>query len=165
MENRTKRMIIFWGILGFFFLVAYLFAPRDSRNIIDQSRVADDKKALTDKKASIAAAMAELREYKKGVIAKTTLDTNVTGSRGNVLWNFTVKNDNELSIKDITVTCDYDAPSGTPLGSSTRTIYEIVKAKSTKRVKDFSMGSIHPQVSTASCHIDDLSYFGGKPNS
>jgi hypothetical protein len=165
MENRTKRLIIFWGTLGFFFLVVYLFAPRGNRNVIDQSRVADDKKALAEKNAAINAGLAELFAYKKEVMANTTLEFNVTGSRGNVLWTFTIKNDNELSIKDITVTCDYDAPSGTPLGSSTRTIYEAIKAGSTKRVKDFSMGSLHPQVKTASCRIDDLSYFGGKPDS
>ena len=96
------------------------------------------------------------------MIAKTTLDTNVTGSRGNVLWDFTIRNDNDVSIKDITVTCDYDAPSGTPLGSSTRTIFDAIKSGSTKRVKNFSMGSLHPQVSTATCRIDDLSYFGGR---
>jgi hypothetical protein len=106
--------------------------------------------------------LAELREYTKQVIAKTTLNYSITGEPRNVLWTFTIKNDNELSIKDISVTCDYDAPSGTPLGSSTRTIYEVVKARSTKRIKDFSMGFLHPQVSTASCRVDDLSYFGGK---
>jgi hypothetical protein len=67
MENRTKRMVIFWVFSAFFFLVVYLF-PRDSRNVIDQSRVADDKKALPGKNAAIAAGLVELREYKKEAI-------------------------------------------------------------------------------------------------
>jgi hypothetical protein len=66
MENRTKRMVIFWVFSAFFFLVVYLFA-RDSRNVIDQSRVADDKKALPGN-AAIAARLVELREYKKEAI-------------------------------------------------------------------------------------------------
>jgi hypothetical protein len=73
-----------------------------------------------------------------------------------MLADFKIKNDNEFPIKDVTITCNHAAPSGTKLGSNTQTIYEVVKAKSTKRINNFNMGFIHSQTGGSRCEVTDL---------
>lgn len=68
--------------------------------------------------------------------------------------NFTIKNAGPRAIKDIEITCVHSAASGTVIDKNTRTIYEIVKAKSTRRFPKFDMGFIHSQVQSSSCGID-----------
>jgi hypothetical protein len=64
---------------------------------------------------------------------------------------FQIYNHNEFAVKDITVRCTYFANSGTQIDSNTKTIYEVVPAKSAKSISDFSMGFINSQVASASC--------------
>jgi len=73
-----------------------------------------------------------------------------------MIANFTVKNSTKYSVKDITVTCTHYAASGTEIDSNTRTIYEMVKAKAQKRIREFNMGFIHSQTQRTRCQIDDL---------
>ena len=54
--------------------------------------------------------------------------------------DFYDKNDNELSIKDITITCDYDAPSGT-LSAAALELSTSDKGWEYQASKSFSMGS------------------------
>jgi len=70
--------------------------------------------------------------------------------------NFTIKNDGPYAIKDIEITCDHSAPSGTVIDRNTRTIYEIVKAKSKRLFTKFNMGFINSQVKSSSCRIVDF---------
>jgi len=67
--------------------------------------------------------------------------------------NFTIKNDGPSAIKDIEITCIHTAPSGTVIDRNTRTIYEIVKAKSKRSFPKFNMGFINSQVKSSSCGI------------
>jgi hypothetical protein len=46
--------------------------------------------------------------------------------------NFTVNNKSTHDVKDIQVTCDHFAKSGTRIDRNVRTIYDVVKAKSKK---------------------------------
>lgn len=69
--------------------------------------------------------------------------------------DFTFHNDSARPIKDITITCTHSAPSGTEIDSNTRTIYEIVPARSSRVIKDFDMGFIHSQATSTTCKIDD----------
>jgi hypothetical protein len=73
-----------------------------------------------------------------------------------MIANFTVKNPTKYSVKDISVTCTHYAASGTEIDSNTRTIYEMVKAKDQKRIREFNMGFIHSQTQRTRCQIDDL---------
>jgi hypothetical protein len=76
---------------------------------------------------------------------------------GNVMIaNFTIKNNSNYDVKDIEVKCTHSANSGTVIDSNDRTIYEIVKAHTTKRVNDFNMGFIHTQAARSNCEIVDL---------
>ncbi len=75
---------------------------------------------------------------------------------GNVMTgNFTVNNKSVYAVKDIEVTCDHFAKSGTRIDRNVRTIYDVVKAKSKKTFSDFNMGFIHDQAATSSRTITD----------
>jgi len=80
-----------------------------------------------------------------------------TGGFGSVMEaNFKITNPSEYAIKDLEVTCTHFASSGTKIDSNTRTIYEIVPARGTKKVNDFNMGFIHSQAKQSSCEVTDL---------
>jgi hypothetical protein len=70
--------------------------------------------------------------------------------------NFVVKNDSNYNVKDLEITCQHYAPSGTNIDSNTRTIYEVVNAHSTQKFSNFDMGFIHSQAVRSSCKITDL---------
>jgi hypothetical protein len=70
--------------------------------------------------------------------------------------DFTFKNPTPYRFKDVEVTCNHFASSGTKIDSNTRTIYEIVEPKSTKVVKNMNMGFMASQVATSSCEITDF---------
>ena len=70
--------------------------------------------------------------------------------------DFTIKNDSAYDIKDLEITCEHYAKSGTQIDSNKRTIYDVVKAHSTKQFKNFSMGFIHTQAIKSSCAVTDL---------
>lgn len=75
----------------------------------------------------------------------------------NIMYaNFVVKNDSSYNVKDLEITCQHYAPSGTNIDSNTRTIYEVVNAHSTRKFLNFNMGFIHSQAVRSSCKITDL---------
>lgn len=79
------------------------------------------------------------------------------GGFGSVmLANFTVTNKSDYQFKDFTVKCIHSAASGTVIDRNTQTIYDIVKAHSTKKFREVNMGFIHSQATSSSCKIIDL---------
>jgi hypothetical protein len=70
--------------------------------------------------------------------------------------DFTITNPTPYTIKDIEITCVHFAPSRTQIDSNRRTIYERIKPKSKKIIKDFNMGFIHSQAKSSACSITDL---------
>jgi hypothetical protein len=70
--------------------------------------------------------------------------------------NFTIENQSKYDIKDLEIKCTHFAKSGTVIDSNTRTIYDIVKAKSKKKFDKFNMGFIHSQANSSICEITDL---------
>ncbi len=98
-------------------------------------------------------------DTKQTALSQVKLDFKWSkGGFGSVMEaDFVVKNDSDYSIKDFEVTCNHFAKSGTRIDSNTRTIYEVVKAHSTKKFPNFNMGFIHSQAASSSCGITDLS--------
>jgi hypothetical protein len=98
------------------------------------------------------------------VDAKTALLRNVKldfrWSKGGfddiMIADFTINNPTAYSFKDFEIECVHSAPSGTRIDSNTRTIYQIVKAHSKKRVREQNMGFINTQAARSSCEIKDL---------
>ena len=70
--------------------------------------------------------------------------------------NFTIKNESVYDVKDLEINCEHYAKSGTLIDSNKRTIYDVVKAHSTKQFKNFNMGFIHTQAVKSSCAVTDL---------
>jgi hypothetical protein len=79
------------------------------------------------------------------------------GGFGSVMTaDFTITNPTAFTVKDIEVTCEHYAASGTKIDSNQRTIYEVVPPKGKKHIRGFSMGFIHSQARSSSCRITDL---------
>ena len=77
---------------------------------------------------------------------------------GNVMEaTFIVKNNSVYNVKDLEITCRHFAKSGTEIDSNTRTIFDVVKAHSTKKFPNFNMGFIHSQAEQSACKITELS--------
>jgi hypothetical protein len=71
--------------------------------------------------------------------------------------DFIIKNGSTFDIKDLVIKCRHFAKSETEIDSNTRTIYDVIKAHSTKKFKNFNMGFIHTQAVKSSCAVSDLS--------
>ena len=52
------------------------------------------------------------------------------------------------------IDCEFSAQSGTVLGHTANTIYQVVRANGHKTVSDFNMGFIHSQAVTARCKLE-----------
>ena len=80
-----------------------------------------------------------------------------TAGFGNIMQaNFTIQNKSKYNIKDITIKCIHSAKSGTVIDTNKHTIFDVVKANSTKKFPDVNMGFINSQAHTSSCYIADL---------
>jgi len=73
-----------------------------------------------------------------------------------MIADFTITNKNSFSIKDIGISCEHYAQSGTRIDSNQNTIYQTVGAGKTKKIKDFNMGFIHSQAASSSCKVTNL---------
>jgi zinc-ribbon domain len=73
-----------------------------------------------------------------------------------MLAKFVLRNNNDFAVKDIRIKCTHTAKSGTVIDSNTRTVYDLVEAKSKKTIRDFNMGFIHNQVDRSSCEVDKV---------
>jgi len=79
------------------------------------------------------------------------------GGFGSVmLATVTVRNNSDYPVKDIQIQCTHYAKSGTQIDSNTRTIFDVIPAKSTKVFPKFNMGLIHSQVESSACTLVDL---------
>ena len=70
---------------------------------------------------------------------------------------FVIRNESAHDVKDIEIRCVHSAPSGTVIDRNDKTIYEVVKAHSTRTIKDFTMGFIHTQAAQSNCQIVTVS--------
>jgi len=68
---------------------------------------------------------------------------------------FTFGNKGAADVKNIRVTCTHYGAGGAVINANTRTIYETVKAKSSKTIRGFNMGPVHSQAVRSSCAIAD----------
>jgi hypothetical protein len=74
-----------------------------------------------------------------------------------MIASFTIDNANDVAIKDILVTCELTAHSGTAVGVTAATIYERIPAHARKTIREVNMGSgvsiAFSQAATASCKL------------
>lgn len=74
---------------------------------------------------------------------------------GNVLVvDITLRNDALSNLKDFHITCESKGHSGTVVDSNTRTLYEVVDARSTRTFRKVNMGLLHSQAASTHCTVD-----------
>lgn len=67
----------------------------------------------------------------------------------------TVVNAASFAIKDFELTCTHQGTSGTEIDRNVRTVYEVVPANASKRIREINMGVIVSQASNSYCEITD----------
>ncbi len=104
------------------------------------------------------AAVSDTGSPKTAALARVKLDYTweKAGFDNVMIANFTVRNPTKYRIKDLEITCNHFAPSGTEIDKNVRTIYESVPPNGTRRFNKFNMGLILGQVKSSSCNITDL---------
>ena len=71
---------------------------------------------------------------------------------------FTISNSSDYDVKDIEIRCTHAAPSGTEIDRNTRTLYDIVQARSTRTFPKVNMGFIHSQASRSGCSVQKAEF-------
>lgn len=93
-------------------------------------------------------------------VALTNLKLDFTWKLGGfdnvILATFTVKNENDFDVKDLQIRCEAFGKSGTRIDRNTRTIYDVVKAKGTKRLPEANLGLVNSQAEKLACDIVDF---------
>ena len=132
---------------------------------IDMSKWLDEAKTLSPKtyaahqeemrRQSAATELERQRKYPKDYL---TLDfTWKAGGFGAVMVaDFVVKSTLQFPVRDIAVRCVGSGNSGTELGVVRQTLYEVIPAKTTKRINNISMGFIPGQMTRARCEITSV---------
>ncbi|HUZ71544.1 MAG TPA: hypothetical protein VMU87_01050, partial [Stellaceae bacterium] len=67
--------------------------------------------------------------------------------------SFTLVNGSNRWVSDLTLFCEFFAPSGTELGDVSPVLYQRVAPGRSLHVTGFTLGRIDPQVATARCNI------------
>jgi hypothetical protein len=111
---------------------------------------AHEKQKMADKVASLV----ELRnDPERGMIVERIRPRKE--GFGNVLvLDITLRNDSLSNLKDFHVTCISKGRSGSMVGSNTRVLYVVVKARSTRTFRKLNMGFVSQQAATTACHVD-----------
>lgn len=100
--------------------------------------------------------VADIEERVKAQVMIKNLEWYKGGFDSVMMVNATFENISDHDVQDIELTCDHFSNSGTKIDSSTKVIYEVVKAEKSKRVRKFNMGFIHSQAASTDCKITNL---------
>lgn len=77
---------------------------------------------------------------------------------GNVfVVDVTLRNDSLSNLKDFRITCRSRGRSGTELSNTTRVIYDVVTARSTRTFRELNLGFVNRQAASTACHVDNAS--------
>lgn len=72
------------------------------------------------------------------------------------LMEFTIENRTAYGIKDIAITCDQIAPTGTTIQSHTETLYDILKPSTRSIYSPIPYGNKHRQTQSLQCQITNF---------
>ncbi len=70
-----------------------------------------------------------------------------------IIAEFTLSNRSETTWKDVMISCDGNAKSGTRLGTNTSVVYEKLTPGETKKIKGFNVGIINSQTAEIGCEV------------
>jgi hypothetical protein len=128
----------------------------------DLHKFVEEAKVLRPKVyAAYQEEMRKLSEANEATIQRTRPADYVTaemswrkGGFDNVaLVIVTLKSTLHFEVRDIVITCDGYGNSGTKIWERETTIYEVLKAKSTRRMPEINMGIIPLQMNQAGCKV------------
>lgn len=91
---------------------------------------------------------------------KLDFDWRTAGRNDVMIADIKIKNNSKYTVKDIIIKCTLYANSGTMLGKSEKTVYEILKPGKGFSLKNANMGFINPQTASASCRIPNFELIG-----
>lgn len=69
------------------------------------------------------------------------------------LVTVTVANQNEYAVKDLLLRCNFYGASGTRVGRTSETVYQVVKAKAKRTLPRINMGLVAGQAASAACDV------------
>jgi hypothetical protein len=141
MKSRTRLNLLSGAALVAFSILAGGSLDDSSTGVHPQAAPADSSPPVTEKDVVINGTSLDYTWFTDGMIMTA---------------NFKVHNATDHAFKDFEITCDHSAPSGTVIDHNTRTIYELIPAKSTKSFRNFNMGFINSQAHSSSCRITNL---------
>ena len=126
MMMRSFFVAVFIAAAIMVYVVWYLPAPRlssdsGSKTMADLDAISAKTRAFIDKYDRLQSVKISKVNWKKGGFDNVMIAT------------FTFQNTNAFDVKDVEVTCEHFANSGTFIDRNVRTIYEVIKAKSSKR--------------------------------
>jgi hypothetical protein len=114
-----------------------------------------------------SASLANAAEKSPGLVMLETLnkvkidfDWKLGGFDNVLMLNAKITNNSQQHVKDLTILCRLSGKSGTAISKTKAVIYENIPAGKHISVKDFNMGIVSNQSSTAACAIDDLVIVG-----
>ncbi|HEX6716802.1 MAG TPA: hypothetical protein VF088_06805 [Pyrinomonadaceae bacterium] len=149
MNEQTRRTL--FSLLA---LMAFLILALGSTDETQRSSYSGTGSGTSSSNGSSLAP----KDSKKEILSSVKLDVKWRkGGFGSVMEaDFTINNPTQYRFKDFEITCTHYAKSGTQIDSNTRTIYEVVEARSKKLIKDFNMGFIHSQAASTACEMTDV---------
>jgi hypothetical protein len=152
--RRMFRLLILMGLVAAVYYYISMDHPQfDLRPLSERDPVAAE--ALKKKVAE------ELRR-EEAVDTVAITDFHWTRSDfGLVMIDLTIRNPSDVVLKDIVIGCIFRAPSGTVVDQRTTTIYEIVRARGAKSIKNFQIGIVHSQASKADRRVRGASPMAG----
>lgn len=113
----------------------------------------EDKESKIAKERAIKERLSAARRAPEDFVSIKNVAWRKGGFGSVMLATFTIRNEAPIDIKDIEIYCSHFAASGTRIDSNDRTIYEIVKANSTRTFRQINMGFIHSQAASTSCSV------------
>lgn len=132
------RMI---GIVAFICAIAMLFGSRGGSG--NDLRLAEQN----------------VKEYRLSQLQKIKVGglTWEKGGFGTVMIaTFSIINDNEFDVKNVTITCGHTSNSGTLIDANSKILYEIVSANGYHFERDFNFGFIDSQANRTRCIVTDF---------
>lgn len=110
-----------------------------------------------DKLAAEVQALALYRDHPEDGAEVVKIAPHKAGFGNVLVVDITIRNRSLSHLKDFQIICSNMGPSGTPISESSRTLYEVVQARSTRTFPKVNMGLIDGQTASTNCRVDGAS--------
>lgn len=88
---------------------------------------------------------------------KLELTTKAHFRKGHlIVVDFVIENPTTYALKDISISCDQIAPTGTKISTHTETLYAIVETNATQSFEGVELDQLHKQTQSLNCEIKNF---------